>query len=307
MIMSQRNWDYNKHCQVGFGAYIQANENNEPTNTLKGRTIDAIYLRPTDNIQGGHELMNLATGQVITHDWVSERPVTDLVIKAVETMAIEQGIKTLKITGRNKIALFPADWIAGVDYEEAPQLEDETDDDEDYTDDGDEEDYEDELDDEQAYDRVDQSEIDEILAEPGPTYEETEANPTVNEDDEEEELPVQEPAQEPLRRSTRTTRNQRDILNVETTQGKSYSQVQPKKAVHFELTNDSPTFMGATIDKDIPSEDYSPQMAMLMARLIVEMQANVSSSNPCFGQQYVYQKGIKKFGQKGKAAALKEV
>jgi hypothetical protein len=32
-------------------------------------------------------------------------------------MAEEQGIKTLKLTGRNKISILPADWIEGAEYE----------------------------------------------------------------------------------------------------------------------------------------------------------------------------------------------
>jgi hypothetical protein len=99
--------DFEKHCQVPFGAYVQANQENNPTNTLAPRTINAIYLRPMTNIQGGHELMTIHTGQVITRNTVWERPVTDLLIRAVETMAEEQGIKTLKLTGRNKIAIYP--------------------------------------------------------------------------------------------------------------------------------------------------------------------------------------------------------
>jgi hypothetical protein len=101
------------------------NQSNNPTNTNALRTIDAIYLRPMNNKQGGHEVMNLATGQVITRNRVWERPVTDLAIKAVETMAAEQGIKSLKLQGRNKVNLFPADWIAGVDYEDNNDDDDE--------------------------------------------------------------------------------------------------------------------------------------------------------------------------------------
>jgi hypothetical protein len=64
--------------------------------------------------QGGHELMNLQTGMMNTRNTIWERPLTDLVIQAVEAMADEQDIKTLKLTGRNKIPIYPADWIAGV-------------------------------------------------------------------------------------------------------------------------------------------------------------------------------------------------
>ena len=61
--------------------------------------------------------MNLATGEVITHPQAWEHPVTQIVINAVEQMAAWQGIKSLKLSGRNKQPLFPADWTAWVDYE----------------------------------------------------------------------------------------------------------------------------------------------------------------------------------------------
>ena len=63
MIMAKKNVDYNKHCQHTFGTFVQANQENNPTNTQAPRTIDAIYLRPLNNVQGGHEVMNLATGK----------------------------------------------------------------------------------------------------------------------------------------------------------------------------------------------------------------------------------------------------
>jgi len=32
-----------KHCKVAFGAYVQANNQNNPTNTDEERTIDGIF------------------------------------------------------------------------------------------------------------------------------------------------------------------------------------------------------------------------------------------------------------------------
>ena len=99
VIMGKKNIDYEKHCQINFGAYIQANQENVPTNTEAPRTIDAIYLRPLNNIQGGHELMNLSTGSIITRNKVREVPATELVIRAVEKMAESQGFRSLKVAG----------------------------------------------------------------------------------------------------------------------------------------------------------------------------------------------------------------
>jgi len=118
VLVGGRNLDYKKHCQVGFGAYVQANQENTPKNTNAPRTIDAIYLRPVrDNIQGGHELMDLNSGRLITRQRVWEIPVTDVVIRAVEKMGEEQGIKSLKLQNRRRTIFYPSDWIAGVDYE----------------------------------------------------------------------------------------------------------------------------------------------------------------------------------------------
>ena len=52
-------------------------------NTQALRTIDAIYLCPLNNIQGGHEVMNLATGNVVTRSRVWERLAMKMVIQVV--------------------------------------------------------------------------------------------------------------------------------------------------------------------------------------------------------------------------------
>ena len=62
--------------------------------------------------------MDLNSGKLITRNIVHEIPVTDVVIKAVETMAYAQGFTTLKFKNRKGIIFHDADWIAGVDYED---------------------------------------------------------------------------------------------------------------------------------------------------------------------------------------------
>ena len=58
-----------------------------------------------------------------------------------------------------------------------------------------------------------------------------------------------------------------------------------------------------------PEEDiaYSPQMALIMARLICDINSKTSRQGASFAQQFILQKGIKKFGHHGKAAARKEI
>jgi len=43
--------DYNKHCKLPFGTYVQVHE--EGDSSLRPRTSGAIALRPTGNEQGG--------------------------------------------------------------------------------------------------------------------------------------------------------------------------------------------------------------------------------------------------------------
>ena len=84
MIMSRRNWYYNKHLQVEFGAYSQTSQVNDPKNTNRPRTFNGMYLYPVPNFQGGHQIMDLQTGQLITIPKVVNIPITDVMINNVE-------------------------------------------------------------------------------------------------------------------------------------------------------------------------------------------------------------------------------
>jgi hypothetical protein len=85
-----------KHCTVPFVAYVQANHETNQTNSNASQTINAIYLRPVNSMQGGHELYDLNSGRVITRARVTQIPVTDVGIKAIERIAEDQGFKSLK-------------------------------------------------------------------------------------------------------------------------------------------------------------------------------------------------------------------
>jgi hypothetical protein len=84
VILHQRGLDFNKHCKYLFGSYIQPHNDPYPKNTNSPRTIDCIYLRYFDNFQGGHELYNLNTRQIIKRQHVTELPMNDEIIKKVE-------------------------------------------------------------------------------------------------------------------------------------------------------------------------------------------------------------------------------
>lgn len=118
MMLNQTNLDCEKDCVIPFGACAQANCENNPTDANEARTSDPICLRPTDNTQGGHEVMDLNSGRTVARRKVTEIPITDSVTKAVEKMAFKQGFKDLKFKNGNEVAFRDNDWIAGVDCEE---------------------------------------------------------------------------------------------------------------------------------------------------------------------------------------------
>jgi hypothetical protein len=58
-IMSGTALDFTKHCQIPFGAYTEVHEDKGKTNTMDGRTHPAIYLGPTENLQGSYKFLSL--------------------------------------------------------------------------------------------------------------------------------------------------------------------------------------------------------------------------------------------------------
>ena len=85
-IVIKSDLDLQKRCQVPFLDFVQANQEKDPADTNAPQTIDAIYLRPMSNKQGGHNFINLATVEIIIRNRVWEQPITDLVVKALDKM-----------------------------------------------------------------------------------------------------------------------------------------------------------------------------------------------------------------------------
>ena len=179
--------DCDKHCVIPFGACVQANHESNPTNDNTARTIDCICLRPCNNVQGGHELMDLNSGRVIARGGkITEIPVTNVVIKAVEAMAEKEGFKSLKFKNRHGVVFFDTDWIAGVDCHLGDQDQDDEeveDQDQDDECEPDEDDNENEDEDEESQEEINQNEIDELLAE----AEDDMANPMEQQDNDEDQ------------------------------------------------------------------------------------------------------------------------
>ena len=255
---------------------------------------------------------------------VWELPVTDLVINAVEAMAESQGIKSLKLNNRNKTNIYPADWIAGVDYENQNDVED-----------GDDRDYEeevvddnDELD-EDDYDRVDQQELDDILSD-RPEVDDT--NPTGNDN----ENPVEDgPAENNEADEADDGADEAEIRSVTDSEGTearrsgrtrsqperlTYSQ-QPiprgwngkKTKIRFEdgISHDTESCHNLKPaderNEDVCDEEYKTELAMVIARFMVEINSKATVKGASYAQQYILQKGLKVFGGRGTKAATKEV
>ena len=117
-ILMGRILDYEKHCKIPFGSYVQAIQENNPTNTLKPRTLGCIFLRPRISDHVNYELMNLTTGKLITRRKVMVIPMTEEVIKQVEHFGKRDGIKEdIIFKDRKGIIMDDTDGstIAGVD------------------------------------------------------------------------------------------------------------------------------------------------------------------------------------------------
>eukprot|EP00957_Ditylum_brightwellii_P092266 7024599-Ditylum_brightwellii.AAC.1 len=58
---------------------------------MNGRTIGAIALGPSFNLQGGYKFINISTGKLIYHRDYTELPMPDNIINKVENMTEQEG------------------------------------------------------------------------------------------------------------------------------------------------------------------------------------------------------------------------
>jgi hypothetical protein len=86
MTMHQQSLDYEKHCSILFGTYVQAHTEPDPNNTQHPRALDCIYLRYVNNNQGGHHLLDLQTGRPIKRRAITAIPISESVIDLVHTI-----------------------------------------------------------------------------------------------------------------------------------------------------------------------------------------------------------------------------
>jgi hypothetical protein len=236
-------------------------------------------------------------------------------------MATEQGIKTLKLTGRNKTQLFPADWIAGVDYEdnyeqnddENENIENNEENDETYTEQTPDYNTDIEMDDPNIYDTIDQEEIDDILAEPGRDGNET--NPNAR------EIPQERVQQQETEQDNTVTDDEDEDTVATASTRPTRERREPDRLTFLQHMNNHVTFEDEEWQRieqchnliaqahPNPEQDmtYDPAMAMVFARIMSDINSQTTIQGASFAQQYIIQRGLKKFGKLGIDAATKEM
>ena len=90
--------DYN--CmRIEFGSYAQAFEDNDPSNTLRARSVGAIALIPTGNAQGDYYFLSLSSGKVFSRQNWTPLPLTDTAIERVHALGIADQQPLLQARG----------------------------------------------------------------------------------------------------------------------------------------------------------------------------------------------------------------
>ena len=342
-IITGKVLDYKKHLKHAFGTYVQAFTENDPSNTHRPRTYDAIYMRPSDNRQGGHRVLDLRTGKVITRAQVTALPMPEWVIARVEKLAKRDGIKELKVQSR-------AGWIAGVDSDsdsdsdssdsdsdsdssdsddEVPELGKsrwDSDSDSDSESSSDSSDSDDDWDD---YEPMDRDELMKLKADARRQVH----NPADDDDSEpEREASVFAPedasveqgdaapagvsvsdadsqGSEP-RRSARE-RQAPQVLTYNAPGKPNLSQSGKTKAVNFDhkvvMKDLEQCHNMVATESNCKTIEYEGVIAGVAARFIHEMNERPMVEGKSMAQQYILQKGLKLFGKRGETAALKEV
>lgn len=322
MMLHQRNLDYSKHCRYAMGTYVQAHDEPKHSSTNAPRSLDCIYLRYKDNLQGGHELLHLSTNLIITRRNITPVPITPSIVKQVHTLAQTEDMPAgLKIENRTGQLFYDSAWIPGVDYNEE-QFDDDLDDEDfeeedqgedrndqlpegqyDYEDSGDDLlDYEDDAmsddDDDDADDQDPPANNAGVAAEDNldEQIENTETTSVVEEDENMENESGEDPEPETEEANPRTDQNVRVTRSGRTSRPPTKLTL-AQHHLHTQAHDNC--------------EEYSIETARViaitmchMAEMLVNPKGKTAHQ---FVQSYSLMKGLKKFGQKGREAAYKEM
>jgi len=331
MILHQRSLDYSKHCKYSFGSYVQAHDDPSIKNSNAPRTLDCLYLRYADNMQGGHQLLHLQTNSIITRQFLTLTPITKPILRQVEMIAEQENMPAgLKIKNRANNILYDHAWLAGVEYIG------------DHEDDEEENENENE-DDENAEENNEESDRNESESE------ETESE-TDSDDDDDDPNNLEREDLHRIYNNRRRNENQLQLNNddddnindpnnvdedINAPNDEEEEQVdetrapQPEEAIQMENEpmEDIRTRSGrvsraparlnlqqSILEDNVPPQEvevYSVESARVITRIISMMCAGVTEVTTRAGHQFVQTyslaKGLKEFGSRGKEAAMKEM
>jgi hypothetical protein len=262
---------------------------------------------------------------------------TDDVIAAVHAMADKAGVKDFSLQDRNRVTLHPADWEAGVDYDDyrhADTIEDESDDEYESDSDSDDDSSSSSSDSSSSSSSSDSSDSDDDFDEADPNEKESSPIRDVvmdtgfnsnDEDSEQETAPTdaavaeESDPEDQVPENANTTRSGRvsrppSIMNISDTRGKSYMQTK-KRGIRWadEVSADlakleeQHNLFYAEEPNSRPGLQYSEEEAHVLAMHMMSMMQRFDEQGTTFVQQYLLHEGLKKFGKSGHDAALKEI
>ena len=96
MILKRKLLDHGRDFKYPLGDCGTAGSHTD--NTMKGRAVEAIHLRPLDKDQGGHECMNLITGKRMTCGRFECLMTAQTAMDQVERIAHKQNAMSFEIT-----------------------------------------------------------------------------------------------------------------------------------------------------------------------------------------------------------------
>ena len=106
-----------KDNEITAEEYVLASQEPLYTNTMEARMLDILYLRPTNNHQGGHELLHLATNKTRNYRIIKPLPISASIIKQVHTIAMKKRMpKGLKIATKTGELIYDSAWSAGLEF-----------------------------------------------------------------------------------------------------------------------------------------------------------------------------------------------
>jgi hypothetical protein len=327
MIMHQENLDYDRHCKHHIGEYVQAHDEPIHTNTNAPRSLDCIYLRPMDNAQGGHELLHLQTNSVVKRRRLTKIPITPSIINQVHELAVLDDMPVgLKIKNRANLVIFDSAWIAGVDFDEE-EFNDENYVEEENVEEGNDEDEDDH---QGEYDEMDANELADIMQAPNefqnPHEEVDEVEPEEEDEVEPEEVETQEEEEEIVFEAMEP--NEVEVETVQEDEDPDY-EFQEENDVSLEADDEDgeeednqgdrrtgrvrvpPQRFQHLHAREDQVEEYGEESAHIIAKTIHHFNTALAGMNDLqacsFLQTYSLKQGIRKFGDKGTAAAKKEL